>query len=103
MRHRMVIRSATTSDDGRGGQTVTWSDIGNVQARVRSLGTREYLQSGAMQNAMAHALETRYQSILTVKQRLYWTARGLLMEIVALDDPDGLGEQLNLECVEVDS
>ncbi len=103
LRHRLTIRAATTADDGRGGQTVTWSDVATDWGSVESLGAREFLQSGAMQNAMTHLVKMRYRSSLTVKHRLYWATRSLLFEIVSLRDPDGRGRELELECIEADS
>jgi SPP1 family predicted phage head-tail adaptor len=90
-------------DDGRGGQTVTWADVDDDWFSVQSIGTREYLQAGALQNAMAHTLRGRYRSDMTVKHRLYWQARLLVLTVVSLRDPDGRGRELELECVEVDS
>lgn len=99
----MTIRSASTVDDGRGGQTLAWVDGDSEWFSVRSLGTREYLQAGALQNAAAHTVRCRYRSDLTVKHRLYWIARAISLSIVALGDPGGRGRELELECVEVDS
>jgi SPP1 family predicted phage head-tail adaptor len=98
----VTIRQETTASDGRGGQTVTWSDLGNDRASIESLGAREFLQAGALQNAMTSLVRIRYRDDVTIRQRLYWSARSKLFEIVALRDPDGRGRELELECVEVD-
>lgn len=99
----MTIRRQSTSDDGRGGETVSWPDVGDDWFSVESLGTREFLQAGALQNAMGHTVRCRYRSDLTVKHRLYWIARSLVLSVVSLRDPDGRGRELELECFEVDS
>jgi SPP1 family predicted phage head-tail adaptor len=103
LNQRMTIRGASTSDDGRGGQAVTWADVDTDWFSARSVGTREYLQAGALQNAAAHTVRCRYRPDLTVKHRLYWIARSLVLSIVSIGDPDGRGRELEMECVEVDS
>jgi SPP1 family predicted phage head-tail adaptor len=103
LRHRLTVRRSTTSDDGRGGQVVTWADVNTDRGAVEALGTREFLQAGALQNAMAHMVRMRYRSDLTVKDRIYWADRSVLLSIVSLRDPNGRGRELEVECVEVDS
>lgn len=104
LRHRLTIRRAATTDDGRGGQTITgWPDVTTVWGSVEAIGAREFLQAGAMQNAATSLVRMRYTANLTVKDRLYWADRSLVFEIVALRDLDGRARMLELECIEADS
>jgi SPP1 family predicted phage head-tail adaptor len=101
---RVIIRAQTTADDGRGGQTVTWSDVSpRWWVSINALSAREFLQAGAMQNAGTQFIRGLYRGDVTIKHRLYWALRGVTFEIVSLNEASDQGVPvLDLECVEVD-
>lgn len=99
---RLTIRRQVTADDGRGGRTQSWSDVATVWASVDGLSTREFLQAGAIQNAMTHIVQMRYRDDVTIKHRLYWALRGKTFEILSFRETSR-AQGLEMECVEVDS
>jgi SPP1 family predicted phage head-tail adaptor len=103
LNRRVTIRRSVTVDDGRGGQTVTsWPDVDTVWASIEPLSSREFLQAGALQNAMTHIVRIRYRDDVTIKHRLYWALRGTTFEILSMRETSQQEAGLELECVEVD-
>jgi SPP1 family predicted phage head-tail adaptor len=101
---RVTIRSATTTDDGRGGHPVTYTDVSpKWWVSIDSQASREFLQAGALQNAETHTVRGLYRSDVRIKDRLYWELRGLIMEVVSRRELTTPVRELELECVEVDS
>lgn len=102
---RLTISTPTTSDDGAGGQTVTWSTLARVWGSMQAQASREYLQGTAIQDAATVFWRIRYRDDVTVKQRVRWDTRSKTYEIVGVRELDEFGRNrwLELECVEVDS
>jgi SPP1 family predicted phage head-tail adaptor len=100
---RLTIRQSVTADDGRGGQTLTWTDVATVWASVEGLSTREFLQAGALQNASTHIVQMRYRDDVTIKHRLYWPLRSKTFEILSFRETERRDAGLEMECIEVDS
>jgi SPP1 family predicted phage head-tail adaptor len=102
---RVAILTATTADDGRGGQAVTWTPVAQAPtawASIRSLSGAEFLQAGALQNSMTHLVEMDSRLGVTIQHRLYWPLKGKTFEIVGTRDSE-TGYGIEFECNEVDS
>lgn len=102
LRHRVTIRTATPSDDGQGGQTVSWADTATVWAAVDPAGGRETLQVQGVHNGAAHRIRLRYSASLTVKSRLYVESAGPLLEVNELRNPDKRNRWLDVLATEID-
>jgi SPP1 family predicted phage head-tail adaptor len=101
---RVTIRRESTADDGRGGQTVTWTDLSpKWWVSIESLSTREFLQAGALQNTGTHIVHGLYRSDVRIKDRLYWESESLILEVVSRKKLTTPVRELELECVEADS
>jgi SPP1 family predicted phage head-tail adaptor len=101
---RVTIRRESTADDGRGGRTVTWTDVSpKWWVSIESLSTREFLQAGALQNTGTHTVRGLYRSDVRIKDRLYWALPGLIFEVVSRREAWTPVHELELECVEADS
>jgi SPP1 family predicted phage head-tail adaptor len=102
---RVAILTATTSDDGRGGQAVTWTPVASAPtawASIRALSGTEFLQAGALQNSMTHLVEMDSRLGVTIKHRLYWPLKSKTFEIVGTRDSE-TDYGIEFECNEADS
>lgn len=59
LRHRITLQNRTTTPDGYGGQTVTWTDLATVWASVMPLRSREYWQAQQIKSTTTHEIEIR--------------------------------------------
>jgi SPP1 family predicted phage head-tail adaptor len=102
---RVKLLAETKTDDGRGGQAVTWTPIAQateVWAAFRSLSAREFLQAGSLQNVGSCTFEMDRRTGVTIKHRIYWPLKGKTYEIVSEADSE-IDYGVTLECNEVDS
>ena len=105
MRHRLTIRTAVTSSDGRGGQAVTsWTNTASgVSAEVQPTNGREFYQGGALRNAMGYRVRMRYHSAVTPKARLYLEGPGTILEVLEVVNIGQRNTELLVSAVEVDA
>lgn len=101
LRDRCTLLTATTTADGQGGQTTTWTAGDHVWAHVRALSGREVMQFGAVQSSAALRISLRFRSDLTVQHRLRREPSGPTYELTAMRDVDGRRRWLELDAVEV--
>jgi SPP1 family predicted phage head-tail adaptor len=101
LRDRCTVLTATTSSDGKGGQTTAWVAGDAVWAQVRSLTGREAMQLGALQSTVTGRITVRYRSDLTVQHRLRREPDGPTYELTAVRDVDGRRRWLECDAVEV--
>lgn len=81
--HKVTVQTATVGDDGYGGQTVSWANtVTNLPARFDPRSGREFLQVGALQNALGHQVRVSYHSSVTVKTRIVREPSGPTYEVV---------------------
>ena len=101
-RHIFRIRVPTTADDGEGGQSVTWSNGGDIFGRLRPATAREQAIAGSIQTIATHVLETHYDSRLTGQRRLQRVSpTGTELVIVGVRDERGDQRELLVDCAEV--
>ena len=101
-RHYLRVRIPTTTDDGEGGQSVTWRNGAGIWADVRPVSAREQAIAGAVQSIASHRVFTHYDSRITVERRLARVApEGTELQIVGVRDPDGKQRDLEIDCAEV--
>lgn len=98
----VVIQTATTTDDGQGGQTVTWADTRTVFASVQQIGASETLAGRAVQRGNTYRLLVRTDSLWTPPKRVYLRAAAVTCEVIGVRDPDGQGRWLEVDAVEID-
>lgn len=99
---RFYLKRPVTSDDGSGGQTVTWQTLLTLWASVQSIAAREQAQAGSLQVLATRRVVTHYSSQIAATHRLVpkgWT--GSTLEVLGVQDPDGQSRELWLDCAEV--
>jgi SPP1 family predicted phage head-tail adaptor len=98
LRERITIERATTTSDGHGGRTVTWSPVysNGVWAKVQSVRGREEERQGRLSTVETYLVTVRFAVSVTTLDRVVW--RGRTMNIRAVADREGTREWLTLEC-----
>ncbi len=59
---RGTLYSPTTTDDGEGGQSVTWTDEGETWLALDPISQTETLRAGALMGQASHRARLRYRS-----------------------------------------
>lgn len=98
MRYRITLRQRTAVEDGAGGQTVTWSDLGSVWADIQSTGAgKESTVGGEIQSQVSYRVIIRTRGDVDPGQRIVWGRKALNIVAVAPLGPD----RLLLTCEEI--
>jgi len=101
-RRSFTVQTPVTTDDGSGGQTVTWRAMLTIWAHVEAVSAREQAQAGALQTLATRRVMTHYTSLVQATHRLVpkgWT--GATLEVLGVQDPTGQGREVWLDCAEV--
>jgi len=70
---RVAIQQTSTSSDGQGGRTTSWSTLATVYAKVQPLNSREAIQARAVASEVAYRVLLRFRSDVDATMRLLWT------------------------------
>jgi SPP1 family predicted phage head-tail adaptor len=98
---RLLVPVAT--DDGEGGQSVTWPTTGpEFWAQVLPMTAREQEIAGAVQSLATHKVTMHYDTRIVGTCRLARVApSGITLQILGVRDLDGRQRMLDLDCSEV--
>jgi SPP1 family predicted phage head-tail adaptor len=97
LRHRVTIRRATETDNGRGGYATGWSDLDEVSAEVASLDGRESVMDQVLQGISVYRVRIRWRGDVQAADQLRSEGScfaGKDVNIRSAVDPDGRREQL---------
>lgn len=105
MRDRIALQSATLTDDGHGGKSVSWSTVATVWCEWLEAHGAEFYQAGGMQNLMRHRARLHVMSAYTptqvVKMRVIRQPAGPTCEVIQCSE-DSLHRFWDLQLIEVD-
>ncbi len=97
LRHRLVLQQPMTTDDGSGGETVTWIDVTALWAAVTPLAGS--FSRWADEPAGELRLEVEIRHRPDVRPGMRFRARdGTPLFIEAVHDPDGTRHRLVCRC-----
>ena len=100
-RHLVRVRVPTTSDDGTGGQTVTWGNGPTIFGELRPATAREQAIAGAVQTIATHVFSTHYDARVTVLRRLLpLSPEGAELQVLGVR-PDTRRMFMDVDCSEV--
>lgn len=100
-RQQFRVLTQVTTDDGEGGQTVTWTPGLTIWGEKIPLTAREQALAGAMQNIVSYHVYTHWFRGLTSENRLRQTyPQGPDLQILGVRDPDSKSKHLELDCTE---
>lgn len=101
-RHYTRLLIPTTSDDGVGGQNVTWTNGPKLWGDLQPVSAREQAIAGAVQTIATHRFTTYYDLRITTERRLQRLApTGLTLQILGVRDVEGLQRLMEIDCAEV--
>ena len=103
MRDLLRLLVPTATDDGEGGQSVTWPTTGvEFWGDVVPITARESEIAGAVQSLATHRVSTYYDARITGTSRLARVApSGVTLQILGVRDQDGRQRMLEIDCSEV--
>lgn len=98
LNRRIAIQQRTTTPDGYGQQTTTWTDVITCWASIEPLNGRELVQAQAVQAETTHQVTILYRSSITAAMRVVY--QGRVFNILSVIDPDTSHVALQLLCSE---
>jgi len=101
LRHRIAIQTETSTPDGLGGFTLSWSDIPGmsaVPAAIWPLSAKESLDAMKLELTVTHKIRIRYRSGITAKNRIKFGTR--IFNIISLINSDERNKMLDLLAIE---
>jgi SPP1 family predicted phage head-tail adaptor len=103
MRDLLRLLVPTATDDGEGGQSVTWPTTGlEFWGDVVPITARESEIAGAVQSLATHRVSTYYDARITVTSRIARVAPlAVPLQILGVRDMDGRQRMLEIDCSEV--
>ena len=102
MNRYLRIRIPALTDDGEGGQSVTWTNGPFVFAEKLPATAREQAIAGALQTIASHVLRMHYDERVSVDRRLAQVSpAGPELQILGVRDPDGHRWRMEVDCAEV--
>lgn len=82
LRHIITIERETSTSDGAGGSTITWSAVATPRAFIKPMSGGERLQAMRLESTVTHRIFIRYRDDLLTSDRINFNGR--LMQIRAL-------------------
>lgn len=98
LRHEITIQAVTTTQDGYGGQTESWSTFATVRASVEPLQGREYFAAQQVQAEVTTRFRIRYLSGVTPKMRVLYDGR--TFNVASVINPNERSHELHIMAVE---
>lgn len=102
LRRRVDLESPSTTADGYGGQTNSWTtEASNVPAAIWPVGATEMLKNGQQGMIMTHRVRIRYKSSLKANWRIKYQSR--YFNIVNIVDQNMDNRFYDLLCKEAET
>lgn len=99
LRHRLTIQTATSTRDGFGQPIQTWANTGTIRASIKQLSGTELVNAKQVDGEVTHVLGARYQSGLTIENRLVFDGR--TFGILNVNDVEERHRDLEILCKEI--
>ncbi len=96
LRERITIQSETTTPDGGGGYTASWTNVATVWARVTPTRGNEALEAMQMRDTQLYDITIRYRNDVLPKNRVLWGS--IELNIRAVANKDERDRYLTLVC-----
>lgn len=102
LRDRVTFYSPTQTTDALRGQAIVYTtEVATVWAHWRGLTTRETLMVQGMETIPSARIVIRYRADITTRLRAQRNGTGPFYEVASVNDPNGRGEWLDLDLVQV--
>ena len=94
MRNRVALQSMSESTDEGGGQSVSFSTVATVWAKVENLSGEEAIFGDQIEDRSNYRFTIRYYSALTPKHRLSFNSKVFNIEHIKVDKESGARYQI---------
>lgn len=99
LRHRVVLKTASETQNSFGELTRTYATLATVWAAVEPLSGREYLDARQIEAAVDTRIRIRYRSDVTSRTQVTWNSHTYDIQSVITDPTNA--RELQLMCREV--
>ena len=96
---RVTIQYQAIARDSYGAETITWTDVDTVWAKIQPLRGREYFDAKQIQAEASIKISIRYRTGINPTMRLKYADR--YFYILEMQNVDERGEELMMLCKEV--
>ena len=94
----LTLQSVTVTDDGMGGQSEAWADVGSFRGRISPLTAQERLLQNKATMTTTHRIYCDPMTV-TPKDRIKWGT--YLFEIIGITNPSESYHHLEIEVREI--
>ncbi len=94
----LTLQSVTRTDDGIGGYTETWTDVGSFKARISPLSSAERLAQDKTTQVTTHRIYCD-NMIVTTADRIKWG--DYYFEIIGITNPSEAYSHLEIDAREI--
>ncbi len=94
----LTLQSSTLIDDGQGGQTETWADVGSFRGRISPLTAQERLLQNKETMLTTHRIYCDPMTV-TPENRIKWGA--YYFEIIGITNPSEAYHHLEIDAGEI--
>ena len=94
----LTLQSITATDDGQGGQSFVWADVGSFRGRISPLTAQERLLQNKATMATTHRIYCDPMTV-TPKDRIKWGT--YYFEIIGITNPSEIYHHLEIDCREI--
>jgi SPP1 family predicted phage head-tail adaptor len=98
LRHRVTFETAEATPDEAGGETVTWTPLATVWARVEPAADREEIVADHLAGIVTHHVTIRWRDDIAGGMRI--ACRGRLFRVLTVHDPEETRRYLVAKAVE---
>ncbi len=98
LNNTLTLQSLTTVDDGVGGTTETWTDIGSFKARISPLTSQERLTQDKTTQFTSHRIYCDNMTVTSV-DRIKWG--NVIFEITGITNPSESYHHLEIDAREI--
>jgi len=94
----LTLQSLTETDDGQGGITVAWVDVGNFKARISPLSSQERMLQNKTIQTTTHRIYCNNMTV-TTKDRIKWG--DYYFEIIGITNPSEAYDHLEIDARDI--
>jgi SPP1 family predicted phage head-tail adaptor len=98
----LTLETPTVTDDGQGGQILTWAEVGTFRGRISPVSSAIYSQERQSQNKTTQFTTHRIYCdpmTVTTKERIKWGT--YYFEIIGITNPSELYRHLEIDAREI--
>lgn len=96
LRNRVSVKELSTTPDGAGGTTTTWTEILETWANVKPMKGQRLLEYGQLVQGTPYDVTLRFREDISVSKNLRIDFKGKEMILHSVINKDEFGKELNI-------